>query len=942
MDGILRLTATVLSVVQKHASQGAGAKTVEKPVRLEGRFKAKRGQGTVEADALTALTEKLALRLADDELEFARLEPEEGERVLLAVQSTLGAEITMAAFQSAHANPVALRRLLVEASGVPGESEPPGFTEAAAQLYERLLEVCCEHIVEHFTRRPEFATRALLQQSQDLGELLRRVPEPASVDAFGERYIRSIKQQLDRTDALGADLHPEEDSYRLTTAYVNLLLRKAPSGFTAGGLAGMSGVAGPLESVLAQSPRLLLEGPAGSGKTTLIRRLARHIADGTLPAHLEGWNNRIPFVLRLRSLLSEGRLRLPQPEDFVRESGSMVSGEKPDGWVSACLAQKRGVLLVDGLDEVPAEHRDAVVEWVEEICGAYPFASCIVTSRPRVMTRSGRMRMQAAGFATAELQSMSRTQVGEFVERWHRTQAAYGGDAAELEECGRALDAVLDERRDLARLATNPLLCALICALHRNTHRALPEGRSELYRAALTMMLGGREKARRIAADRVHLQPRQKEKVLGAIAMWMTMNGRRYVSRADALACVENCLHRFPVRRGEEPYTPDEVLDHLVDRSGLLHETEVDVLEFRHASFQDYLAAGEMIQANHIDHLLRNARDPLYHDVLIMAVSHTQDEPERQRRILDGLIELASNTQSDAERRTYWLLAGASTSDVGMVDPDVAQRIEQATRALLPPTNAEQAEMVAAAGEFVLDLLSQAASGGELTADEAVWTIHAAVMVAADDAIPLVRRFRHRPELSVRAALVASWNRVPDTERYLREVLAEVDFEGLIVTVPSPEFLTDHDELLTATAFNLPGHAGPFPVESLTRFPRLTFLYFDRMADLNLEPLAELPDLTELAFVAATARDLTALRAVRGLRKLYFVGSINDVTPLATLSGLRVLHLIDTPVATLAPLAALTNLEELCTFNSHVKDFDSLAGLPNLKINETEPFNWLP
>ncbi|MCE0447639.1 hypothetical protein LT493_36885 [Streptomyces tricolor] len=41
----------------------------------------------------------------------------------------------------------------------------------------------------------------------------------------------------------------------------------------------------------------------------------------------------------------------------------------------------------------------------------------------------------------------------------------------------------------MARLATNPLMCGLICALHRERRGYLPTGRKELYDAALTMLL---------------------------------------------------------------------------------------------------------------------------------------------------------------------------------------------------------------------------------------------------------------------------------------------------------------------------------------------------------------------------------------------------------------------------------------------------------------------
>ena len=70
----------------------------------------------------------------------------------------------------------------------------------------------------------------------------------------------------------------------------------------------------------------------------------------------------------------------------------------------------------------------------------------------------------------------------------HRAQEERGGDAEELRARADDLIRVLETRRDLSRLATTPLLCAVVCALHRNSDGVLSEGRNALYRAALTMI----------------------------------------------------------------------------------------------------------------------------------------------------------------------------------------------------------------------------------------------------------------------------------------------------------------------------------------------------------------------------------------------------------------------------------------------------------------------
>jgi hypothetical protein len=135
-----------------------------------------------------------------------------------------------------------------------------------------------------------------------------------------------------------------------------------------------------------------------------------------------------------------------------------------------------------------------------------------------------------------------------------------------------------------------------------------------------------------------------------------------------------------------------------------------------------------VFQRDHLAHLLRNAHDPMYHDIAIMAAGQTQKDPARQWELLAGLVKRASNSK-ERSRRQLWLLAAACISDLGMVDPDIAERIQSETARLLPPSGVDEAESIARAGEFVIDLLASAARRRDLTPEEAAATIRTASLV---------------------------------------------------------------------------------------------------------------------------------------------------------------------------------------------------------------------
>ncbi|WP_141658482.1 NACHT domain-containing protein [Streptomyces mutabilis] len=89
---------------------------------------------------------------------------------------------------------------------------------------------------------------------------------------------------------------------------------------------------------------------------------------------------------------------------------------------------------------------------------------------------------------------MTNRDVALFVRRWHEA-----GDADPAP--GEALLDAVRTKQDLGRLVTNPLMCALVCTLHRERRDFLPRGRKALYDAALSMLLERRDRERELTVE---------------------------------------------------------------------------------------------------------------------------------------------------------------------------------------------------------------------------------------------------------------------------------------------------------------------------------------------------------------------------------------------------------------------------------------------------------
>jgi predicted NACHT family NTPase len=243
---------------------------------------------------------------------------------------------------------------------------------------------------------------------------------------FEQQYRTGILNSLDRVELFGLDLPMIQRTYRLRTSYVDLFVNVSDDGRVERtperedeslGVAGQGPVR--VETLLHDTRRVLIEGSAGSGKSSVLR----HLAITALLGNQGGLGNispsPIPFLLKLRSLVSGDRLQLPDPEQFVRVVARPLSDLKPDNWVSRLLAGGNALVLVDGVDEVREEYRRQVLAWLKELVEFYPDSYYVLTSRDAAVQEGWRKQLRDRAFVTARLAPLNPAQVDQLVIRWH-------------------------------------------------------------------------------------------------------------------------------------------------------------------------------------------------------------------------------------------------------------------------------------------------------------------------------------------------------------------------------------------------------------------------------------------------------------------------------------------------------------------------------------------
>ncbi|MEI5098548.1 NACHT domain-containing protein [Streptomyces sp. PmtG] len=895
--GIRLASGVVTPLVKKLFTRpGPGAGLVDKPVRIDSlvSFKGERRHLTrKDLAALAAELVRQAVRAGE-----RPLPADEDQAVVHALADTLHAlgDLTLTDVEAVELGHTELAARLRRAAGDPARD----LSADAAYFYVRLLDTTSLHVLNYFTQRSTFVPHTLVRQSRrqaeliaKVDELIKRDPLPGAEDtSFEQRYLEYVAKKHGKLTIFGIDLANSPGKWPLDAAYMSLMAtgREQHLGDVQVGKewhpvfeAQLDPAPRPADQALASHDRVLLRGEAGSGKTTLVQWLAVSAARQDLDDRMAYLYDRVPYVLPLRTLTRHGQ-RLPAPRDFLASVGCPLAGEQPDGWEARVLRARRALLLVDGIDEVPDPERARTRAWLADLMDAYPGNRWLVTSRPSAVREDW---LADEDFTELTLAPMSGTDVAAFVRRWHAaaTCGAPEEDAALAAYETQLLEAVR-AKPDLGRLATNPLMCGLICALHRDRRGFLPLGRKDLYTAALSMLVLRRDRERHMNVPEVREEPQLQ--LLQRLAYWLIRNGRTAMDRSRAETIIADALPAVPelAAFGDAK----AVYAHFLHRSGLLREPGPGTVEFVHRTFQDFLGARAAVDEGDFGVLAGHGADDQWEDVIRMAVA--QARPRERAEILRELLRQGNALPQGHRRTRVHLLAAACLEHAAELDPAVRAEVERHTAELIPPGDSEAARELGGVGPMVLELLP---GPDGLDESEALHVTIAATHTASDAAIPFLSRFADHSDIGVRSQLMWSWDRF-DLALYADQIIARLDdgvtrftlrgdeqIDELVRLGLRPKLLEIREDVTFATASSLIAACEPtylrldwspacLTPEALAALHRLTHLHVYRPAapwDLRQLP-AEIPLLSlQLASLAGSVNGLHCLDRWRGLEDVF-------------------------------------------------------------------------
>lgn len=269
-----------------------------------------------------------------------------------------------------------------------------------------------------------------------------------------------------------------------------------------------------------------------------------------------------------------------------------------------------GLLLLDGLDEIPAvdQKRWQIKQFIEEVANAFPKVRIIVSSRTYAY-QSQPQRLSR--FSEVILAPFSREQINIFIERWYGHLAVLGNlQLVDAQSRAESLKQALNASEHLRSLAERPLLLTLLVSLHAWRGGSLPEKREELYADAVDLMLDfwERQKVERDSSGKVlSIQPglaewlkvgRDKVRSLlnrlayEAHATQPDISGPAHINESDIVTSLLTLSDSPDLR-------PGQLVGYLSTRTGILLPQGAGIYSLPHRTLQEYLAACHLTNENY-------------------------------------------------------------------------------------------------------------------------------------------------------------------------------------------------------------------------------------------------------------------------------------------------------------------------------------------------------
>lgn len=350
-------------------------------------------------------------------------------------------------------------------------------------------------------------------------------------------------------------------------------------------------------------PKLMILGKPGAGKTTFLKYLAIQSVEGKFKTEL------VPIFITLKDF-AEANDKLNLLEYISQQ---LSTCQVTDNHVVEIFQHNKGLVLLDGLDEVREEDSQRILKEIRDFSDQFRDNRFVMTCRIAAKEYTFEK------FSEVEVADFDEKQIATFANNWFKDKPIKPDDFMErLQENNRIYD-----------LATNPLLLTLLCLVFEESGD-FPANRSELYKEGLDALLKKWDAKRGIYRDQVYkkLSVQRKEDLLSKIALNTFERSDYFFKQKVAEQQIIEYIRNLPDASTDPEalqLDSERVLKSIEAQHGLLVERAKGIYSFSHLTFHEYFSAREFITVQQssepaLKSLLIHIMENRWREVFLLAV----------------------------------------------------------------------------------------------------------------------------------------------------------------------------------------------------------------------------------------------------------------------------------------------------------------------------------
>ncbi|NQZ07396.1 MAG: NACHT domain-containing protein [Algicola sp.] len=446
----------------------------------------------------------------------------------------------------------------------------------------------------------------------------------------------------------------------------------------------------PVGQFFTEQPRFSLLAKPGGGKSTLLKRLAVAYVD---PERFEAVDDHLPkqtllpLLLRCRELKERAHNPIRALLQGISQTASMDETQSSafTRHIDQKLKTGQVLLLIDGLDEITDESgRTAFAANLRSFLAMFPQVAMIATSREAGYRQIA--GVIAGSCAQVTMAAFDKEDVAHLCESWH---VEVVGDKSAVRADALALAKTIWDNDRIRPLAENPLMLTTLLVIRRCIGGELPTRRVELYGQAVDVLIRtwNTEGYAKMDLDEALVQ-------LSFVACAMMKKGIQQVGYKQLVKWLQQARKELDVELGYTKLSPQQFIERIEYRSSLLMQTGHAVIdgetqavyEFRHLTFQEYLAARGLVEKQYpgwtdeqslLDVLEPHIEDKQFREVIPLTAVLAK---RKAGPLIARLTKVLAGLGRDYMSPTFNLLLQCLLDEVQISSEEVKQAIGQITR----------------------------------------------------------------------------------------------------------------------------------------------------------------------------------------------------------------------------------------------------------------------